>query len=113
MMIYINTKISYVARELKSDLWKVQADNIVNHCQQERDIMLSQLALIAADPHALPLLKHVEKGQAGVIAGDLLYLFSCAPVTVTVIPRVIPRQVVQSGKSRRLRNGSHLQGRFI
>ena len=50
--------------------------------------MLSQLALIAADPHAhaLPLLKHVEKGQAGVIAGDLLYLFSCAPVTVTVIP---------------------------
>jgi len=84
-MIYINNKISYVAGEFKSDLWKVQAD-IVNHCQQERDIMLSQLTLIEADPHALPLLKHVENGQAGVIAGDLLYLFSCAPVTITVIP---------------------------
>ena len=86
MMIYVNTKITYVARELKSDLWKVQADSVVNHCLQEREIMLSQLALIAADPHALPLLKHVDKGQAGIIAGDLLYLFSCAPVPVTVIP---------------------------
>jgi len=86
MMIYVNTKITYVARELKSDLWKVQADSVVNHCLQEREIMLSQLALIAADPHALPLLKHVNKGQAGIIAGDLLYLFSRAPVPLTVIP---------------------------
>jgi len=85
LMIYVNTKIAYVARALQSDLWKVQAENIVNHCLQEREIMMSQLALIAADPPTLPLLKNVEKGQASVIAGDLLYLFACAPVTVTVV----------------------------
>jgi len=86
MMIYVNTTLTHVARELKSDLWKVQADSVVNYCLQEREILLSQLALKAADSHALPLLKHVGKGQAVIIDGDLLYLFSCAPVPVTVIP---------------------------
>ena len=81
---YFNTKLTLLNRRFTSDLWKLQADNIINHCDQAREILANQIAIVESDPHAVQVFKDIPKGHTLAVSGELLYVFQCQPVTVNI-----------------------------
>jgi len=60
-------------RKFTSDLWKLQADNVINHNDQAREILANQIGIVESDPHVVQVFKDIPEGHISAASGKLLY----------------------------------------
>lgn len=84
VLSYLNSKIVYVERHVRTQVNMLYRDVIRQQCLLERQILQNALTLatIAPDEAAIRLTK--QHGFVASVAGETIYLIKCLPVDVKV-----------------------------
>ena len=81
---YFNNKMDYLFHYQLSNIESVYRVVVSNDCNIRRDLLLTKLAFVMANPDiAMPLLSW-ERGIFGRVVGEVLYTFRCKAVQVRV-----------------------------
>ena len=83
-MTYINAKIVYVERHIRSQVKTLHFDILMKRCLLEQKVLRNLLSLVTFRPDEFAYNLMEGPGHTAVVTGEVIRLIHCTPVEVTV-----------------------------
>lgn len=84
MFTYINSKFVYTERHIRGEMDRMYKDMLTKICENERDLLQTQLSFAKMDPTAFAYARTREPGYTAVLLGEVVYLVKCVPTEVQI-----------------------------